>query len=87
MTPVSSLVICHSYCKPMRMTKVAASSSPVGLQRVFHAMKRYGDTWGYCANTDKSHVLLVGPPEAVAGARHHDFRWGSSPLQVVDEVK
>jgi hypothetical protein len=46
--------------------KVAASSSPLGLQRILHAMKRYGDTWGCCANTDKSHVLLVGPPEAVA---------------------
>jgi hypothetical protein len=26
--------------------KVAASPSPLGLQRVLHAMKRYGDTWG-----------------------------------------
>jgi hypothetical protein len=43
--------------------------------------------WGCCVNTDKSHVLLVGPPGAVAEARHHDFRWGSTPLQVVDQVK
>jgi hypothetical protein len=50
-------------------------------------MKRYGDTWGCCANTDPSHVLLVRPPEAVAEARSHDFRWGSAPLQVVDQVK
>jgi hypothetical protein len=67
--------------------KVAASSSPVGLQRIFHAMKRYGDTWGCCANTDKSHVLLVGPPEAMAGVWHHDLRWGSAPLQVMDQAK
>jgi hypothetical protein len=67
--------------------KVAASPSPLGLQRILHAMKRYGDTWGCCANTDKSHVLLVGPPEAVAAACTYDFRWGSAPLQVVDQVK
>jgi hypothetical protein len=67
--------------------KVAASSSPRGLQRILHAMKRYGDTWGCCANTDKSRVLLVGPPGAVAEARNHGFRWGSAPLQVVDQVK
>jgi hypothetical protein len=29
----------------------------------------------------------VGPPAAVAEARNHDFRWGSAPLQVVDQVK
>jgi hypothetical protein len=67
--------------------KVAASTSTLGLQRILHAMKRYGDTWGCCANTDKSHVLLVGPPGAVAEARNHDFCWGSAPLQVVDQVK
>jgi hypothetical protein len=39
------------------------------------------------ANTDKSHVLLVGPPGAVAEARSHDFRWGSAPLLVVDQVR
>jgi hypothetical protein len=67
--------------------KVAASSSPLGLQRILHTMKRYGDTWGCCANNDNSHVLLVGPPEAVEAARTHDFRWGSAPLQMVDQVK
>jgi hypothetical protein len=64
-----------------------SSSSPLGLQRILHAMKLYGDTWGCCANTNESHVLLVGPPGAVAEARNHDFCWGSAPLQVVDPVK
>jgi hypothetical protein len=50
-------------------------------------MKRYGDTWGCCANTDKSHVLLVGPAETVVESRSYDFRWGSAPLQVVNQVK
>jgi hypothetical protein len=40
---------------------------------------------------DPAHVLLVGPPGAVAEARarNHYFRefWGSAPLQVVDQVK
>jgi hypothetical protein len=67
--------------------KVATSSSSLGLQRILHAMTRYGDAWGCCANTDKSHVLLVAPQGAVAEARNHDFRWGSAPLQVVDRVK
>jgi hypothetical protein len=66
---------------------VAASSDSLGLQRILHAMKRYDDTWGCCANTDKSHVLLVGPPGAVAEACNQDFRWGSATLQVVDRVK
>jgi hypothetical protein len=29
----------------------------------------------------------VGLPGAVAEARHHEFRWGSAPLQVVNQVK
>jgi hypothetical protein len=36
---------------------------------------------------NKSHVLLVGSQGAVAEARNHDLRWGSAPLQVVDQVK
>jgi hypothetical protein len=50
-------------------------------------MKRYGDTWGCCANTAKSHILLVGPSAAVQEAQRDEFRWGCSPLQVVDKVK
>jgi hypothetical protein len=50
-------------------------------------MKCYGDTWGCCGNTENSHVLLVVPPGAVVKARNHDFRWGSAPLHVLDQVK
>jgi hypothetical protein len=34
----------------------AASWTPVGLQRILDAMKRYGDTGGCCAKTDKAHI-------------------------------
>jgi hypothetical protein len=67
--------------------QAAASSTPIGLQRILDAMKRYGDTWGCCANTDKTHILLVGPPAAAVDARHHDFHWGTSSLTVVDQLR
>jgi hypothetical protein len=67
--------------------QAAASPTPLGLQRILDAMQRYGDTWGCCANTDKTHILLVGPPEAAADARRHDFQWGTSSLAVVDQVR
>jgi hypothetical protein len=56
----------------------------VGLPRILDAMKRYGDTWGCFANTEKIHIVLVGPLEAAAEARQHDF--GSSSLVAVDQV-
>jgi hypothetical protein len=67
--------------------QAAASSTPIGLQRILDAMKWYGDTWGCCANTDKTHILLVGPPAAAIDARHHVFHWGTSFLTVVDQVR
>jgi hypothetical protein len=67
--------------------QAAASPNPIGLQRILNAMKRYGDTWGCCANTDKTRILLVGPPEATVAARRHDFHWGTSSLTVVDQVR
>jgi hypothetical protein len=87
LTLVSLLVIPPLVLQAYADDKVAASSSPLVLQRILHAMKRYGDTWKCCANTDKSHFLLVGPPGAVAEARNHDCQSGSAPLQVVDQVK
>jgi hypothetical protein len=53
--------------------QAAASLTPIGLQRILDAMKRYSDTWGLCANTDKTHILLVGPTDAASDARRHDF--------------
>jgi hypothetical protein len=67
--------------------QAAASSTPIGLQRILYAMERYGGTWGCCANTDKTHILLVGPPEAAVDAQRHDFHWGTSSLTVVDQVR
>jgi hypothetical protein len=49
------------------------------------AMKWYGDTWGCCADTDKTHALLVGSLDAAADARRHDSLWGTSSLAVVDQ--
>jgi Reverse transcriptase (RNA-dependent DNA polymerase) len=65
----------------------AASPNPAGLQSIIDVLKRYGDTWGCCANTDKSSILLVGPPDKVQEAQHHVFRWGVHPLRIVTEVK
>jgi hypothetical protein len=59
--------------------KDAASPTPEGIQRILDAMKRYGDAWGCLANTAKSHILLVGPPDVAAAARQHDFRWATLP--------
>jgi hypothetical protein len=65
----------------------ASSSTPVGLQRILDAMKRYVDTWGCCAHTDKTHILLVGASDAAVDARRHEFHWGTSSLTVVDQVR
>jgi hypothetical protein len=67
--------------------QAAASSTNTGFQRILNAMKRYADTWGCKANTDNSYVLLVGPQAAIADAWRHDFRWGTSSLAVVDQVR
>jgi hypothetical protein len=40
--------------------QTAASSTHVGLQRSLDVMKWYGDTWDCCANTEKTHIFLVG---------------------------
>jgi hypothetical protein len=67
--------------------QAAASSTPIGLQRILDAMKRYGDTWGCYANTDKTNILLVGPSAAAVEDRRHASHWGSFSLTVVDQVR
>jgi hypothetical protein len=61
--------------------KVAAFSSPLGLRRILHAMKRYGDTWGCCAHTDKSPVLLVRPPERLRKLMTMTFAGAAIPFR------
>jgi hypothetical protein len=63
--------------------QAAASSTPISLRRILDAIKRHGDTWGCCANFDKTNVVLVGPPDAAADARCHDFHLGSFSLTMV----
>jgi hypothetical protein len=64
--------------------QAAASSTAVGRQRI---LKRYGDTWGCCANTSKTQILLVGPQAAAVDARNPEFHWGTSALTVVYQVR
>ena len=66
---------------------VGASGTPLGLQRIIDVMKCFGDTWGCLANVKKSHVMLVGPDAARAGARGVRFRWGNHELAIVDKTK
>jgi hypothetical protein len=74
----------HRWCtRPVLTIK----PTPIGLQRTLDAMNRYSDTWGCCANTNKTHILLVGPPDTTADAWRHAFHWGTSSLTVVDHVR
>jgi hypothetical protein len=55
-------------------------------------MKRYGDTWGCRANTEKSRILLVWRPHCGLwtlwpGLVSMTFAGAALPPQVVDKVK